>query len=341
MSRAIAADPAHKARWEAALQGASVGEDYAAARAMIQRGQLDAAERQLRAIIASGGDVGGAQLMLADVLSRRGDLPGAETQYRAALARQPNNADALVGLAQILNRQGRSTEAEAVLDRAQGAGNNRAVERIRGDGLRQQAAATTDPVAKEALLRAASAADPSNPWTRLDLARALAATGKKAEARQVMAEAIGGANPSADALRAGAMFAAEDGRPADAVALVDRLPAAARTPDMRALLAQAALQNDIRNAVGLAAVSPTAARERLLTLAAQPDPDGARGVAIARAFLQMHNPAGAREALATAQAATRTPTAGAAYRLCRGAAAGRRRARRAEPHPRARRHALD
>jgi Tfp pilus assembly protein PilF len=124
LSRAISVDPVHKARWETALQGASVGEDYAAARTMIQRGQLDAAERQLRAIIASGGEVGGAQLMLADVMSRRGDLSGAEAQYRKALARQPNNADALVGLAQILNRQGRGSEADAVLDRAQGAGNN-------------------------------------------------------------------------------------------------------------------------------------------------------------------------------------------------------------------------
>jgi cellulose synthase operon protein C len=308
LSRAIAADPAHKARWEAALQGASIGEDYAAARTMIQRGQLDAAERQLRAIIASGGDIGGAQLMLADVLSRRGDLAGAETQYRAALARQPSNADALVGLAQILNRQGRSTEAEALLDRAQSAGNSRAVERLRGDGLRQQAAGTTDPVAREALLRAASAANPSDPWTRLDLARALVASGKKAEARLIMAEVTGGPNPSTDALRAGAMFAAEDGRPADAVAFVGRLPPAARTPDMRALLAQAGLQNDIRNAIGLSAVSRGAAREKLLALAAQPDPDGVRGVAIARAFLQMHDPAGAREALVTAQAATRTPT---------------------------------
>jgi cellulose synthase operon protein C len=308
LSRAIASDPAHKARWEAALQGASVGEDYAAARTMIQRGQLDAADRQLRTIIASGGDIGGAQLMLADVLSRRGDPAGAETQYRAALARQPSNADALVGLAQILNKQGRSTEAEALLDRAQSAGNSRAVERLRGDGLRQQAAGTADPVAREALLRAASAANPSDPWTRLDLARALAAGGKKAEARLVMAEATGSANPSTDALRAGAMFAAEDGRPADAVAFVGRLPPAARTPDMRALLAQAGLQNDIRNAIGLGAISRSAAHEKLLALAAQPDPDGVRGVAIARAFLQMHDPAGAREALATAQAATRTPT---------------------------------
>jgi cellulose synthase operon protein C len=308
LSRAIAADPTHKARWESALQGASVGEDYTAARTMIQRGQLEAAERQLRAIIASGGDVEGAQLMLADVLSRRGDLPGAEAQYRAALARQPNNADALAGLAQVLNRQGRSTEAEALLDRAQNAGDNRVVGRIRADGLRQQAAATSNPVAKEALLRAASTADPSDPWTRLDLARVLVAAGKKTEARLVMAEATAGINPSSDALRAGAMFAAEDGRSADAVALVGRLPAAARTPDMRALLAQAALENDIRDAVALGAVSPTGAREKLLTLAAKADPDGTRGVAIARAFLQMRNPAGAREALATALAASRAPT---------------------------------
>jgi cellulose synthase operon protein C len=309
LSRAIAADPEHRSRWEQALSGASVGEDYASARTAIQRGQLDAAERQLRAIIARGGDVAGAQAMLADVLSRRGDLAGAEAQYRAELARQPNSADALVGLAQVLGKQGRSTEAEALLDRAQSAGDNRAVGRIRADALRQQAAAAQDPTVKEALLRAAVGANPTDPWTRLDLARAMSATGKKLEARQVMAEVTGAAHPSADALRAGALFASEDGRPNDATALIDRLPASARTADMRALLAQAQLQTEIRNAMSLRAVSPAAAREKLMTLAAQPDPDGTRGVAIARAFLQMGNPAGAREALATAQAATRTPTA--------------------------------
>jgi Tfp pilus assembly protein PilF len=308
LARAIAADPTHKSRWESALQGASVGDDYAAARTMIQRGQLDAADRQLRTIIASGGDVRGAQMMLADVLVRRGDLAGAEAQYRAVLAHQPNNADALVGMAQVLNRQGRSSEAEAMLGRAQGAGNNQAVGRIRADALRQQAAATTNADARKALLRAASAADPSDPWVRLDLARALLAGGKRAEARQVMAELTGGRSPGVDALRAGAMFAAEDERPADAAALIDRLPPGARTADMRRLLAQAGRQNDIRSAMTLAAVSPAAAREKLLTLAAQPDPDGSNGVAVARAFLQMHNPAAAREALSVAQASTRTPT---------------------------------
>jgi Tfp pilus assembly protein PilF len=309
LSRAIAADPAHKSRWDSALRGASVGQDYAAARTMIQRGQFDAAERQLRTIIASGGDVTGAQLMLADALSRGGDLPAAETEFRTVLSRQANNTDALVGLAQVLNLQGRASEASAVLDRAESAGNGRVAERVRADAMRQQATAATDPLTKEALLRAASASDPGDPWTRLDLARVLSANGKKTEARQVMAEATDGAKPSVDALRSAAIFAAEDARPTDAAALIARLPPAARTPDMRALLAQAAVQTDIVNALSLAATSRSAARERLFGLAAQPDPDGARGVAIARAFMQMQDPAGARQALAIAQATTRVPNA--------------------------------
>ncbi len=309
LSRAIAADPAHKSRWEQALQGASVGEEYASARNMIARGQLDAAERQLRAITARGGDINGALAMLADVQARRGDLSGAETSYRTLLARQPNNAEALLGLAQVLGRAGRSQEAAQLLDRAQQAGDTRGVGRLRAEALRQQAGSVSDPEEKIALLRAASASAPPDPWIRLDLARALSAAGRKAEARQVMSEVTGAARPTTDDLRAGALFAAEDGRPDEAAALVAKLPPAARTADMRSLLAHAQLQSEIQAAIGLGGVSPTAAREKLLMLAAQPDPDGSRGVAVAQAFLQMHNPAAAREALATAQAATPMPTA--------------------------------
>jgi predicted Zn-dependent protease len=308
LSRAIAADPAHRARWEQALQGASVGEDYAQARALIARGDLNGAESLLRTIITRGGDVAGAQAMLADVQVRRGNLTGAEASYRAVLSRQPNNADALVGLAQVLNRQGRSQEAEALLTQAQVSGNSALVGRIRADALRQQAAAVSDPLEKMALLRAASAAAPNDPWIRLDLARALLAAGRKEDAQQVMAEVTDVPRPSVDALRAGALFAAEDNRPQDAAALIAKLPPAARTGDMRILLAQMQLQTEIRSAIGLSAISPAAARDKLLTLAAQPDPDGYRGVAVAKAFLQMGNRPGAREALATAQAATKPAT---------------------------------
>ena len=306
LSRAIAADPANKARWEQALAGASAGEDYARARAMIQRGQLGPAEQLLRAIIARGGDVAGAQGMLADAQARRGDLEGAVASYQAALARQPNNADLLVGLAQVLTRAGRDAEADAILARAEGAGNRTAVARLRADQLRQRAATLTDPMQKVALLRAATEADPADPWTKLDLARALSASGQKTEARSVMAGLADSRNT--DSLRAAALFAAEDGRPGDAAAIIARLPPAARGPDMQALLAQAQVQADIRAAMALAATSPLAARQKLLTLAAAPDPNGGRGVAIARAFTALHDPAGARQALATALAVTRNPT---------------------------------
>lgn len=306
LGRAIAADPASKARWEQALAGANAGEEYARARAMIERGQYGPAEQLLRSIIARGGDVAGAQAMLAGVQARSGDLVGAEASYRAALERQPGNADLLVGLAQLLTRQGRDAEAEALLARAEGAGNRSAVARLRADQLRQRAAALSDPMQKAALLRAAVDADPGDPWVRLDLARALSASGQKTEAREVMANLAEGR--TTDQLRAAALFAAEDGRPGDAAAIIRRLPAAARGPELQGLLAQAQVQSDIRAAMALAATSPLAARQKLLTLAAAPDPDGGRGVAIARAFTELHDPAGAREALATALAASRAPT---------------------------------
>ena len=65
LSRAIAADPEHKSRWEQALSGASVGEDYAAARTAIQRGQLGrggaAASRDHRARRRRGRRAGDAR----------------------------------------------------------------------------------------------------------------------------------------------------------------------------------------------------------------------------------------------------------------------------------------
>jgi hypothetical protein len=100
----------------------------------------------------------------------------------------------------------------------------------------------------------------------------------------------------------------QDGRPADAAEIIGRLPPAARDAEMQALLARARVATDIGNAEALAAISPAAARQRLLALAAAPDPDGTRGVAVAHAFIALHDAAGAREALATAQAATPNPS---------------------------------
>ena len=120
------------------------------------------------------------------------------------------------------------------------------------------------------------------------------------------------------------MFAAEDGRPADAAALANRLPAASRTADVRALLAQADAAERHPSAVEPGRGQSGGGAEKLLTLAAQPDPDGTNGVAVARAFLQMGNPAAARRGAGHSPGSNPKADASATYRLCRVAAAGRR-----------------
>ena len=231
------------------------------------------------------------------------------------LSRQPNNRAAMAGLASVLNREGHATQAAALLERAGIAGNARAPANQQSNDLREQAKLATDPANKVALLRTASAANPADPWLRLDLARALSATGQRQDAQQEMDSLVDVPHPSPQALQAAAFFAAEDNRPADAAALVARMPASTRTPQMQAILSRGQLDSDIRTATSLAGTSPVATRQSLLALAAQPDPDGSRGSAIARAFLRQGDVVGARDAIGVAQQATRnqSPAARLAY----------------------------
>jgi thioredoxin-like negative regulator of GroEL len=264
----------------------------------------------LRAVIARGGDVTGAQAMLADMQARGGDLAGAEASYRAVLARQPDNAAALIGLAGVLTRRGRDAEAETLLARAEATGHGQAAGQARAQQLRIQAQQASDPQAAIGLLREASAASPSDPWIRLDLARALLGQGQTAEAQAVMAALTDEARPSAEALHAAALFAMAENRPGEAAALAERIPAARRSADMNQLLADARFEQEVRRVVADAAISGDA-RQRLLALAAAPDPDGSRGAAIVRAFATLNDPAGARQAIAVVLAANRNPTSAA------------------------------
>ena len=312
LAHAIALDPAHKGRWQSALTAATnPGGGANPAVAMINRGDFAGAERELRRQIAQGGDVTGLQAMLADAQARQGQLEPAEATYRAALARAPRNAQVLVGLAGVLSREGRSQEASELLDRAQAlGGNSRLVGQARALQLREQANAITDPTTQAALYRAAVAADPDNPWLRLDLARALFKLGQAREARGVMADAIG-PSPTPDALKAGIVFANETSDPDAAAALVARLPPAMRTAEMRSLQMQADLQREIGSTLML---SRPLARQRLLMMAATPDPDGARGAAIARALGGIGDKAAARDAIIAAQATSPSQPASAKLR---------------------------
>jgi tetratricopeptide (TPR) repeat protein len=275
---------------------------------------------------AAGADPAGAARAAAFAALDRGALAEAAQGFESALTANPEDADATGGLGLVRLRQHQTEIARTLLARAvaldpahkarwqsaltaaEAPPGNEA--QARAQRLREQAAAAADPATRRRLYTEALAADPGNPWLRLDLARLLAKQGDLDAARALMAEGSGPA-ASADALRAAIFFAAETDDRATEVALIARLPASARTPEMRATLEEAALQQQIGAAQAMPRVL---ARQQLLSLAgAAPDPQGVRGAAIARALSGLGERLAAREAIAAAQAAT--PGQGAAARL--------------------------
>lgn len=302
LERAVAADAAAAERWRQALDGASYAAELAEARAQMQRNELERAETTLRRALARDvPDRADAEALLGDLLLRRGDPVAAEQRYRAALARRPDFGAALVGLNRALAAQGRTAEAAEIARRlppppgAPGAG--------RAAALRAEAARQSDPATAAALLQQAIAADPANPWARLDLARLLRRQGRTGEAQAIMDAAVAAAPTSADALYAAALFAEEEGRLLVAAELLQRIPPARRTPEMARLLARARAQAEV--AAAAAGLPSVAARQQLLALAARPDPTGATAAAVVRAFGTAGDARGAAEAARVALLATR------------------------------------
>jgi tetratricopeptide (TPR) repeat protein len=304
LARAISLDPEHRNRWEPALTGANQATSAAAsgggsasarAQSLLNSGNFVEAEAELKRQIARNVDnSGGLQSMLADAQAQQGKLGDAEGSYREALARNSRNAGALVGLAGVLSREGRSQEAQTLLAQAESMGAGPQVGQARAAALRLQAQDVRDPATQAALFREAVAADPSNPWLRLDYARSLSKSGHLAEARATMAEVVASARPTTDQLKAAIIFANETSDPDAATQLIQRLPPSERTADMRIIAVQAGIQRDIATALSM---SRPMARQRLLEMAAQPDPDGARGPAIARALYRIGEKTAARDAL--------------------------------------------
>ena len=311
LQQAIDADPSRRAAWERALQGASQrggpagpgggggggggapGPDIQTARNMVDAGNIAQAEQLLTRIAArNGGDRPDADALLGDIALRQGNAAVAEQRYRAALARRSNFGAAMSGLANALSAQGKFAEAEEAYRRIGGT----AAPQIRSDALRAEAQRTDDPEAAAALLRAAVQNDPNNPWPRLDLARLMIRNGRGAEARQMMDGTVA-SRATPDTIHAAALFANEQNRPADAVRLLERIPNGVRTQDQTRMLASARVQAEVRGAASLATQGRRQeARQRLLMIAARPDPTGEAGPAAVRALNAMNDPRGAQEA---------------------------------------------
>ncbi len=286
-----------------------VRRDYAEVAVLTKRGQYAAAEAKLRQLMGSTPNSGN-YLELGDIQARAGQLSAAESSFRSALRGAPKNKGAMIGLAGVLQREGKSDEAQRLFAAAgvrPGSGGGQAGTQSSAQVLLDRARANPDPEARIAQLRAAIAADTSSPWTRLELARALLAQNRAADARQVMTPVLDAPRPTADQLRAGIYYADNAQDWPLVTSLVGRLPANARTPDMRNVAIQAEVAVDVRDARSQG--DAASMERRMLALASKPDPSGARGVAFAQQLLKAGDKAAAREVIRTSLNASRPPSA--------------------------------
>jgi cellulose synthase operon protein C len=163
----------------------------------VAKGNLKAAEIELRNAIRESPQDPVLHARLAEIYLQLGDAASAEREARAARERNGNEVDYLPALADALLRQDKFTD---LLDLIQPGNRNPALESKVRTALGTAAAGMRDRDKSEALLRDAIKLDPSAIRPKIQLARVLSGT-KTDEADKIIDEAIA-ANPrSAEALQ--------------------------------------------------------------------------------------------------------------------------------------------
>ncbi|MCQ4159161.1 tetratricopeptide repeat protein [Roseomonas sp. GC11] len=327
LARAVALAPEREAEFNRTLGLGQGGRPVAAnlpqtpalmARQAFQRRAYDEAERQAQRAIAShsANEQLEGTLVLAQLALQRGEWAVAEASFRDALNRRPSSREAQAGLYTTLERQGRWPEADAMAQ-ATGFVPPRGFAAGRAAGLRQAAERESDPDRAVALLQQGLAVDPGNVWVAHDLVRRLRAQGRPAEAAE--AERNLAALGTPDALYAAALLAASEERERDVVERLGRVPANARTAEMKTMLEGARIRLEVAQWEAQLAnpASRPAAQQALLAIAARRDPSGQSGAAVIRAFGRARMPEAARAALRLAASG---PTLGIDARLQMGGA---------------------
>lgn len=177
------------------------------------------------------------QVALADIQAGQRQYAVAEASYRRVLKAHPGNADATRGLIDALIAQGRNNEAVTLAQELTPAQRNQlgGLGRMRAEQARAQARQLQlagDSAGARRALEDAMAADPTDPWVRLEVARNYLASGMKDQARAAMDNLLASNPGNPDALYASALAASEAGEWQRGLDLLEQVPAGRRTRDM-------------------------------------------------------------------------------------------------------------
>ena len=279
-------------------------------------GQIAEAEAILRKLMGDTEDPG-SLMILADLRHRAGDDVAQLTLLQRAVTLGPTNGDALLALSAAQAQRGQLDAAQASYDRAAAVLNGSEAKdkllilrQVHNELLRQQALREPDPVKRLHMLQNAVANDPDNPWTRLELARIQDDQGNPQDASATIAPVLHAAD-AADAPRTTAggeaiqvAFIWTDSHNAreQSIRLATLLPEGKRSAAMQTALASEALRRQV-----VSVLEHTDSLRQLRLLAAQPDPDGVRGLIIGKAVLRARGVAAMRTVLADGLTATPGP----------------------------------
>ncbi|MEA9555693.1 cellulose synthase subunit BcsC-related outer membrane protein [Xanthomonas nasturtii] len=243
---------ASNGKWKGALDSARYWQQLQQAEAARARGDIAQARQLVEQSVQLLPNEPAGHVALGGLQSAS-DPVAAEASYRKALSRDADNAGALQGLVGLYSRQGRMSEASELFNRLP------AAERAKSGGealLRsnvqraraRQSLEAGDTVSAQAELEAAMVERPGDAWIRLDLARLYQQAGRPDQARSVMDGLLAVHGDQPEALHANALLAQESGDWQGAYDSLDRIPAAARTPEMTQLRTNAWIELQARQA---------------------------------------------------------------------------------------------
>jgi tetratricopeptide (TPR) repeat protein len=274
LAHAVSLAPSANTQWKEALASVVYLQAVADAKAALKVRKWKIAEDKAHEAMAHpiDGDVN-AELTLAEVYQHTKHLGDAEKIFREVLRKQPNNREAAAGLAAVMLVTGRGHEAEHMArvmpaaSRSAQAAKAADVARIQAINLAQQARADInrgDNAGALAAFRQAMAADPANPWIKLDYARLLERAGDRAGGDKVIATMVAAPQPSADMLAAAAIWYGEHGDYQNAARYAALVPPSTRVGEFGAMEQQWVAERDAHRALMLARKGRIAEAHKIL-----------------------------------------------------------------------------